>query len=41
MELAVTAFHRSRWMSWSGRAPSIAMRDPARWRAVSLASRAD
>jgi hypothetical protein len=41
MDVAATGFHRSRWMSWSGRAPAIAMRDPARWRAVSLVSRAD
>ena len=38
MELAVTGFHRSRWMSWSGRRPDIAMRDSARWRAVPLSA---
>jgi hypothetical protein len=37
MELALTGFHRARWMSWSGRAPAAAMRDSARWRAVPLA----
>jgi hypothetical protein len=41
IEVAATAFHRSRWMSWSGRAPRIAMRDPAHWRAVPLSPRVD
>jgi len=38
MELAVTAFHRARWMSTSGGPPAAAMRDPAGWRVFSLAS---
>jgi hypothetical protein len=37
MELAATAWHRSRWMSWSGVSPPEAMRDPSRWRQVRLA----
>jgi hypothetical protein len=41
MELGVTAFHRSRWMSWSGRAPALAMRDSARWHALALSEAAD
>jgi hypothetical protein len=36
MEVAVTGFHRARWMSWSGRPPAIAMRDPAHWRQLRL-----
>jgi hypothetical protein len=36
MELAATAWHRSRWMSWSGLQPAVAMQDPARWRSVRL-----
>jgi hypothetical protein len=36
MELAATAWHRSRWMSWSGVSPAEAMRDPSRWRRVEL-----
>jgi hypothetical protein len=41
VELAATAWHRSRWMSWSGRPPAIAMRDPAQWRLVRLGRQAD
>jgi hypothetical protein len=37
MELAMTAFHRSRWMSWSGLPPGQAMQDSSRWRTVKLA----
>jgi hypothetical protein len=37
VELAATAWHRSRWMSWSGRPPQVAMQDPLRWRIVGLA----
>jgi hypothetical protein len=37
VELAATAWHRSRWMSWSGRPPQAAMHDPLRWRIVGLA----
>jgi hypothetical protein len=36
VELAATAWHRSRWMSWSGRPPVVAMQDPTRWRTVRL-----
>jgi hypothetical protein len=36
LELAATARHRSRWMSWSGLQPAVAMQDPARWRSVRL-----
>jgi hypothetical protein len=35
-ELAATAWHRSRWMSWSGLPPGVAMQDPARWHGVGL-----
>lgn len=38
MELAATAFHRSRWMSWSGHPPADALRDPGLWHAVTLAT---
>jgi hypothetical protein len=34
--LAVSAWHRSRWMSMSGRPPAEAMRDPTRWSSVAL-----
>jgi hypothetical protein len=37
MELAATAFHRARWMSWSGLPPAAAMQDPTAWRVVRLA----
>jgi len=36
MELAATAWHRSRWMSWSGLPPLQAMQDPSQWRPVQL-----
>jgi hypothetical protein len=36
LELAATAWHRSRWMSWSGLPPRTAMQDPTRWRLVGL-----
>ncbi len=39
MELAATAWHRSRWMSWSGVSPAEAMRDPSQWRLVRLAGK--
>ena len=38
MELAATAWHRSRWMSWKG-LPAAAMQDPAQWRLVGLGGR--
>jgi hypothetical protein len=37
IELAATAWHRSRWMSWSGLPPVEAMKDPSQWRVVGLA----
>jgi hypothetical protein len=37
IELAATAWHRSRWMSWSGLPPVQAMKDPSQWRVVGLA----
>jgi hypothetical protein len=37
LDLAATAWHRSRWMSWSGRPPEVAMQDPRRWRIIGLA----
>jgi hypothetical protein len=37
MEVAATAWHRSRWMSWSGLPPVQAMQDPSQWRPVRLA----
>lgn len=36
VELAATAWHRARWMSWSGLPPVQAMRDASRWRVVKL-----
>jgi len=39
MELAVTAFHRSRWMSTSGHPPAATMQEPGRWRLFSLGPR--
>jgi hypothetical protein len=36
VEFAATAWHRSRWMSWSGRPPVVAMQDPTRWHTVWL-----
>jgi hypothetical protein len=36
MELSATAWHRSRWMSWSGRAPAVAMQDSTQWRIIRL-----
>jgi hypothetical protein len=37
IELAATAWHRSRWMSWSGLPPAQGMQDSSRWRLVRLA----
>jgi hypothetical protein len=37
IELAATAWHRSRWMSWSGLPPVEAMQDLSRWHLVRLA----
>ena len=36
VEIGVTAFYRSRWMSRSGAAPEVAMNDPTRWLPVRL-----
>jgi len=36
IEVGVTAFYRSRWMSRSGLAPEIAINDPASWLPVRL-----
>ncbi|MGE3537728.1 MAG: hypothetical protein AB7N91_09865 [Candidatus Tectimicrobiota bacterium] len=36
MELAVTAYHRARWMSWSGRPPVPGMQDTTTWHLVRL-----
>jgi hypothetical protein len=37
IELAASAWHRSRWMSWSGLPPGEAMQDLSRWHLVRLA----
>ena len=39
IEVGVTAFYRSRWMSRSGLAPEIAMNDPSSWLPVRLGVR--
>lgn len=39
MELAASAFHRARWMSWSGTPPAVGRRDPTLWRPVRLGQR--
>lgn len=36
LELAATAWHRSRWMSMSGLPPELAMQEPARWTVATL-----
>ena len=36
VELAAITWHRSRWMSWSGLPPAVAMQDPTRWPLVTL-----
>jgi hypothetical protein len=35
-EIAVTSWHRDRWMSLSGRSPAAAMSHPESWRAMRL-----
>jgi hypothetical protein len=35
-EVALTSWHRERWMSLSGRAPEAALADPAGWRKMHL-----
>jgi hypothetical protein len=37
IELAATAWYRSRWMSWSGLPPVQAMQHPSQWHLVQLA----
>jgi hypothetical protein len=39
LDLAVVAWYRSRWMSLTGRPPSQAMSETARWRAYTLDGR--
>jgi hypothetical protein len=39
LQVAATAFHRSRWMSLSGAAPEKAMQDFATWETATLGSR--
>jgi hypothetical protein len=36
-EVAMTSWHRERWISLSGEAPDRAMADAAHWRAMRLA----
>ena len=36
MELAATAYHRARWMSWSGVPPTMGMQHITTWRVVKL-----
>jgi hypothetical protein len=38
-EIAVTSWHRERWMSLSGRPPTAGMSDPASWRVMRLGNR--
>lgn len=38
-DLDVVAWYRSRWMSLTGRPPSLAMGEPSKWRAYSLDNR--
>jgi hypothetical protein len=35
-EVALTSWHRERWMSLSGRAPEAALADPLGWRTMHL-----
>ena len=35
-EVALTSWHRERWMSLSGREPEAALADPAGWRVMRL-----
>jgi hypothetical protein len=37
LELGATAWHQSRWMSWSGLPPGEAIEDPSQWHQVRLA----
>lgn len=39
MEVAATAYHRARWMSWSGRPPAVGMQDTTGWHTVRLGTR--
>jgi hypothetical protein len=38
-EIAVTCWHRGRWMSLDGQAPAVAMADPAAWLPMRLAGK--
>ena len=38
-DLAVVAWYRSRWMSLTGRPPSLVMNDPSKWRPYTLDNR--
>jgi hypothetical protein len=40
-EVALTSWHRERWMSLSGRAPEAALADPAGWRCLHLGDGAE
>jgi hypothetical protein len=40
LALGITGFHRARWMSFDGRPPAEALRDPAAWRVFALSHRA-
>ena len=39
MELTAIAYHRARWMSWSGLPPAVGLQDTAAWRTVRLGRR--
>jgi hypothetical protein len=39
LDLAATAWYRSRWMSLSGRAPDATMADPSKWQVFALVGR--
>jgi hypothetical protein len=38
LEVSLTAFFRSRWMSWSGLAPEVGLAQPGYWRRVRLSA---
>ena len=39
IELAATAYHRARWMSWSGLPPQVGSAETTKWRTVQLRKR--
>jgi hypothetical protein len=39
MEIAAIAYHRARWMSWSGQPPAVGMQDVTAWHVVKLGDR--